>query len=387
MKAPPTLLCSATFPSNTGFAWDFIERLYGRMADRLADRGVRTLVAYPEMAEPPRTLAGTAAGAVVLDTELKTRTSRERMYDFIRTENVKVVYLTDRQLWSFWYPSLRKAGVRRIVVHDHTSGERSGPTGLRRVAKRVLVNVPGLAADVILGVSDFVVERDKAATLIDAKRFRRVWNGVDPVADGAARNSADVRSLLRLSPDTPLIGCACRATKEKGVHVLFSAFDQVCRASNTKPVLAFIGTGPQYAELMTHRATLASSDRIHMLGYLPGAADLLRSATVCAVPSVWQEAFALSVLEMMARGRAVVATRVGGIPEVIEDSVSGLLVPPNDVNALAGALTRVLTSPQLQSTLGRAARQRATQVFTAERQVSEMLSTFEDVFSAAAAPR
>jgi glycosyltransferase involved in cell wall biosynthesis len=348
---------------------------------------VRTIVAYPEIAEPPRALAGTAARAVVLDTELKTRSSRERMNEFIRKENVKVVYLTDRPLWSFWYPFLRKAGVRSIVVHDHTSGVRSVPTGLRRAAKRLLVNVPGLAADVIVGVSDFVVERDKAATLIDAGKFRRVWNGVDPVEQGAGAKGSDVRTLLGLSADTPLIGCACRATKEKGVDVLFSAFDRVCRASSTKPVLAFIGNGPQYAELMALRSTLSCADRIHMLGYLPQPADLLRSATVCAVPSVWQEAFALSVLEMMARGCAVVATRAGGIPEVIEDSVSGLLVPPNDVNALADALTRVLASPALQRDLGRAARLRASQLFTAERQVAEMLDTFQDVFSGEPVPR
>jgi glycosyltransferase involved in cell wall biosynthesis len=119
-----------------------------------------------------------------------------------------------------------------------------------------------------------------------------------------------------------------------------------------------------------------------MLGYLPEAADLLRNATACAVPSVWQEAFALSVLEMMVRGRAVVGTRVGGIPEVLEDGVSGIVIPPNDVDALAEALTRLIESPEMRDNFGRAARQRASHSFTAERQVSEMLSTFQEVFSA-----
>jgi glycosyltransferase involved in cell wall biosynthesis len=381
MTAPPTLLCSATFPSNTGFAWDFIERSYARMADRLAANGVRTIVAYPGIDEAPKALAGSAAVPVVLDTELRTAKSRARIADFIRKENVQVVYFTDRPLWSFWYPFLRKAGARWIVVHDHTSGERKASTGIRRVAKRALVNLPGLAADAIVGVSDFVTERDKAATLIAPEKFRRVWNGIDPVPLGSDDNRPNIRTLMQVSPDTPVVACACRATSVKGVDVLFAAFDRVWRAAEKKPVLAYIGSGPQFNDLTTQRATLPSAANIHMLGYLPGAADLLRSATVCVVPSVWQEAFGLSVLEMMVRGRAVVASRVGAIPEIIEHGVSGLLVPPRDAGALADALTTVLSSPELQTNLGRAARRRASSLFTAERQISEMLDTFQDVFS------
>jgi glycosyltransferase involved in cell wall biosynthesis len=377
---PPTLLCSATFPANTGFAWDFIERSYARMADRLAKNGVRTLVAYPAIEDSPRTLAGSAAIPVVLDTELRTSRTRARMADFVRRENVQVVYFTDRPLWSFWYRFLRKAGVRWIVVHDHTSGVRKASTGIRRVAKRALVNLPGMAADVIVGVSDFVTERDKAATLIAPERFRRVWNGIDPLQSGDD-NRPDVRTLLRVSPDTPVVACACRSTPEKGVDVLFAAFDRMWSAAGKRAVLAYIGSGPQFNALAALRATLPSAEYIHMLGYLPDAADLLRNATVCAVPSVWQEAFGLSVLEMMVRERAVVASRVGAIPEIIEDGVSGLLVPPRDENALADALTTALSSPGLRADLGRAARQRASSLFTAEHQVSQMLETFQEVFA------
>jgi spore coat protein SA len=117
-----------------------------------------------------------------------------------------------------------------------------------------------------------------------------------------------------------------------------------------------------------------------MLGYLPQAATLLRTANVCAVPSVWQEAFALAVLEMMARGRAVVATRVGGVPEVIQDGVSGLLVAPNDVDALANAITKILESATLREALGRAARERSSRFFTADQQIGAMLCTFRDAF-------
>lgn len=378
---PPTLLCTVTFPANTGFAWDFIERLYARMADRLLkERGVRTIVAYPAIDEPPKTLAGSAAIPVVLDTQLRTSKARADMAQFIRRENVQVIYLTDRPLWSPWYRSLRSAGVRKIIVHDHTSGARTVPTGIRRVVKWVLVRAPGVAADTVIAVSDFVAERDRAVGLIEPERFRRVWNGVDPIQPESETDRPDVRTLLGLTPETPVIGCACRAAPEKGVDVLFKAFDLFCRTSASPAVLAYIGNGPETNRLAELRDSLQSADRIKMLGYLSGASALLRTADVCVVPSVWQDAFNLSVLEMMARGRAVVATRVGGVPEVIEDGVSGLLVSGGDIDALARAIARLLDSPNLRNTLGRAAQERASRLFTANRQIEELLGTFEDAF-------
>jgi glycosyltransferase involved in cell wall biosynthesis len=380
-RKPPTLLCTVTFPANTGFAWDYIERLYARMADRLLERGVRTIVAYPSIPEPPRTLAGSAAIPMILDTRLLTRRSRAEMREFIRRENVQVLYLTDRFSWSFWYRSLRAAGVRRIVAHDHTSGSRPVPRGARRAVKRAIVNFPGVAADVIITVSDFVAERDRAGSLISPARFRRVWNGVDPIPEGSEDGRPDLRSILNVGSETPLIACACRAAPEKGVDVLLKAFDLFCRTSSLPAVLAFVGSGPEIENLSALRSTLACAKRVHLLGYLPGASTILRTANVCVVPSVWEDAFPLAVLEMMARGRAVIATRVGGVPEMIEHGVSGWLVPPNDAAALAEAIATVASSPVLQANLGRAARERASRLFTADEQIRQLLDTFESAFS------
>lgn len=380
-RKPPTLLCSVTFPANTGFAWDFIERLYARMADRLLERGVRTIVAYPTIPEPPRTLTGSAAIPIVLDTQLLTRRSRAEMREFIRRENVQVLYLTDRPAWSFWYRSLRAAGVRRIVVHDHTSGSRTVPRGARRAVKRAVVNFPGLAADVVIAVSDFVAERDRAVSLISPAKIRRVWNGVDPIPAGSEESRPDLSSMLKVNSETPIIACACRAAPEKGVDVLLKAFDLFCRTSSLPGVLAYIGSGPEIENLTALRSTLACAKRVHLLGYLPGASTILRTANVCVVPSVWEDAFPLAVLEMMARGRTVIATRVGGVPEMIEHGVSGLLVPPNDVTALAEAIATVAGSPVLQDNLGRAARERASRLFTADEQIRQLLETFESALS------
>src|SRR5437879_5169134 len=119
-KETEGLLCVANFPANTGYAWDFIESLFARASDFLALRGIETWVAYPEIATAPKTLASSAAKFVQLDTSLNSVSSVLEFVKFVRRGNVRVLYLTDRPVRSFVYALLRLAGVRRIVVHDHT---------------------------------------------------------------------------------------------------------------------------------------------------------------------------------------------------------------------------------------------------------------------------
>ena len=114
---------------------------------------------------------------------------------------------------------------------------------------------------------------------------------------------------------------------------------------------------------------LPSANDIRFLGYQPNASELLAVADVCVSASVWQEGFGLAVLEPMALGVAVVATAVGGVPEIAEDGVSGILVPAEDDAALAAAISRLLADPTLRARIGDAGRRRASAHFTIEAQI------------------
>lgn len=185
---------------------------------------------------------------------------------------------------------------------------------------------------------------------------------------------------MGLRTDIPVVACACRATPERGVEILFHAFDRYKNESHSNAVMVYAGTGAQFEELSKLRDTLASAAAIRMLGYVREPPSLLRTANVCAVPS-FHESFSLTALGMMVRGRAVVATRVGGVVEAMEDGVLVLLIPAKDIGSLAVALARVLWSPNLRKTLRAAARERASRLFTSDEQISEMLDTFHEVFA------
>lgn len=363
---PPALLCVANFPANTGYAWDFIEGLYAGLADRVAAAGGRTYVAYPRISAPPRTLAGSAAEAVALDLAFDRPRCIAATMGFVRRNRVRVLYLADRPAWHPAYALLRLAGVRRIVVHDHTSGARTPPKGLRRVAKRWSRRLTPMLADDVVAVSDYVARRKTEVDLVPPGRVRRIHNSLElPAPDPAAPGR--LRAFLGVPADVPVVACASRATAEKGVHHLLRAFDTLAAAQEAQgaalPVLLYLGDGPALADLHALRATLPSRDRIVLPGHRPDAAALLGGADVAVVPSIWQEAFGLAALEPMARGVPVVATRAGGLPEVVEDGVTGVLVAPGSEPELAAALARLLADPAERRRLGRTGAARARERF------------------------
>jgi glycosyltransferase involved in cell wall biosynthesis len=369
-----TVLFAANYPANTGFAWSHIEQLFGRVADILQDeQGTRTFVAYPEIREPPRTLEGSCAAPVELDVSLTHGRSVRTTVRFIRRENVRVLYLTDRRVFSWKYALLRLAGVRRILVHDRTSGARIAPTGVKRMVKTLVHRFPPTTADQYIAVSDFVKRRLLEVARVSEEKVIRVYNGFSiPYSRSGDSSAPTIREQYRIDKEVPLIACACRAAREKGVDHLLRAFERLVAMGGLEPApfLVYLGDGPHMRELRRLRETLDAQDRILLPGYVADAVRKLRSADLFVVPSVWEDAFPSAVLEPMALGKPVVASAVGGIPEAVQQGVTGLLVPPGDEYGLAEAMRAVLSNPDWAQSLGREAERRVESKFRLTDQIA-----------------
>jgi len=166
---------------------------------------------------------------------------------------------------------------------------------------------------------------------------------------------------------------AGRLAIEKGVDVVIEAAKQLPGHR-----LQICGDGPMMQALHQQAKDLPW---VEFLGHLPPArlAEALRSARVVAVPSRWYENFPYAVLEAQAAERAVVASRIGGIPEQIRDGIDGVLVPPEDATALAQAVGVLLDDPQRSMRLGKAARARIARDLDPTQHLNAIVSTYEDV--------
>jgi glycosyltransferase involved in cell wall biosynthesis len=129
----------------------------------------------------------------------------------------------------------------------------------------------------------------------------------------------------------------------------------------------------------------ALRDRVHALGWRQDAAQLMAAMDVFAMPSR-SEGLCRAIMEAMELGLCPVATAVGGTPELIRDGIDGLLVPPNDVAALEGAIRRVVGDASLRTLLATSARERISTVFTMEHMVDETLSMYRSMVGVSSEP-
>ena len=171
--------------------------------------------------------------------------------------------------------------------------------------------------------------------------------------------------------EPPLIAFAGRLSPEKGVQVLLRAFQLVVQ-SVPGVRLSIVGSGPERPSIERLARELGVGGQIELAGHLQKAEmeNRLERAWVQAVPSLWHEPFPNVATEAMMRGTAVVASHMGGLPEIVEPGETGYLVPARDVPALAGALTEIVADRGLAERLGEAGRWRALRLFSMESSAS-----------------
>jgi len=250
-----------------------------------------------------------------------------------------------------------------LIVSLHGSWptvDWASPTGL---AGRVLASASLVTACSQSALTDLL----RAAPGL-ADRARVVLNGRDP---------ADPGEPLPPPPGTPLLLCVARVTPEKGLDTAVEALTLLPEAR-----LVVAGYGPLIPDLRQQAAELGVEDRVEFLGWVapPAIASWMAKATVVLVPSR-VEGFGLVALEAALASRPVVASRVGGLPEVVLDGETGLLTTPRDASAMAAAVRRLLDDRQLAEQLGRNGRQRALECFSASRHATEWDMLYKSVGS------
>ena len=188
------------------------------------------------------------------------------------------------------------------------------------------------------------------------------------------RSSVPVELSLEVSH--PVIGTISRLIPQKGVHVLLEAF-AACTRNHRSISLVVVGDGPERSNLENLAQKLGMNNRVHFLGYRSDVNKILPQFDIFTLPS-FGEGFGLVLLEAMACGKAVVATDVMSIPEIVQQGKSGLLVPAQDVSALAEALDTLIANPELRDQLGKAGFQRLKREFTVERMVRKTVEVYQE---------
>jgi glycosyltransferase involved in cell wall biosynthesis len=270
----------------------------------------------------------------------------------------------------------RAAGVPHVVVTEHIVG-RSHSTPQRALKRRELDQADAVTT-VCGAVADSLV-RDYG---VDRGRLRVVPNGADaPDEDEEWPAARRLRDEFGAGQFRPLWVCAGRLEEQKGQAVLIDALAEL-KARQLDFVAVIAGDGALRGALERRAEKLGLGRSLKFAGQIEAIGPLLLAADACVLPSLW-EGLPLTLLEAMARGRPTIASNVGGIPEVIEDGVTGRLVPPGDVPALAAALEDFHRRPGDARALGSAGAARVRADYTWPRVVERFEAVYDEVLGLA----
>jgi hypothetical protein len=269
----------------------------------------------------------------------------------IREFGVRLVHANSGAPNQWMVPAARSARVP-MLAHVHAI------YGFRERCTLLLHQVP-----LIVGCSDAVV-RPFRADGIGLARLRVIYNGIDPerLSVGDARG---LRASLGIARDVLLIVCVGALVPLKGFDTVIRGLG-VLAAQNLEAHLAIVGEGSERDALAGLSRELGLETRVHFLGSRSDVGAIFRDAADVVAVGSHIESFGLVAAEAGAAGRAVVATRVGGTMEVIQDTTTGLLVPPGDPIAFGAALSRLARDPELRAAMGRAGRAHILARFTSQ---------------------
>jgi glycosyltransferase involved in cell wall biosynthesis len=307
------------------------------------------------------------------------RTIKEclRLASYLRQNRIDIVHAYNFYANVFALPAARLAQVPVVLASIRDTGEywttrqRAVNKIVCRLADRIIVNAEA-------------IKRGLVAEGYRPERITVIPNGIlcPPIRNVHERA---LHQEFGLSPDDVLIGVVSRIARLKGLeYFLAAAPDVLARIPQAKfLIIGDNSFNPQYREELKQQVvTLGLQNRVIFTGFRLDVPKILSSLSVSVLPSISGEGLSNSLLESMAAAVPVVATNVGGNPEVVVHGETGLLVPSKDPAALAEAICRVLLTPGLRQRFGQAGRRRVLDHFSNERMIRTVERLYGELLDA-----
>lgn len=230
-------------------------------------------------------------------------------------------------------------------------------------------------------VSAFVGEY-LASAGVPREKITAVPTGIDLARYQHSPEGGTLKSELGLPPETVLIGTVAILRKKKGHAETLEAVPQVL-AKHPEARFVFAGDGPQTSNLERRIAEMGLQDKVFMLGLRRDVINVLQSLDLFVLPT-YQEALGTAFIEASAMGLPCIGTNVDGVPEVVADGETGLLVPPQSSEVVAGAILQLLDNPTLRQEMGAAAKARVQAIFSRQAMAEGMERAYHRLLSARA---
>ena len=304
--------------------------------------------------------------------------ARRNLKRIMRKQGPEILHLHYVSFLNLYSWGARLRSVKNVFFTDHHSrpagyAQPRAPFWKRGVAR--LINLPLTR---VICVSQYGYECMTSVGLLPRDRFEMIYNGVD-----LARVKADpqlatnFRRRYSIPDERTIVTQVSWMIPEKGITD-FLAAARLVLTQNREVQFVLVGEGANREQYMKAAVAMGLEDHITWTGMVddPFGEGVFHAADVVCQFSRWEEVFGWMIAEAMAHAKPVVATRVGGIPELVTDGVSGHLVGRSDTTAMSDRILRLLDDPQVRKRMGEAGRETVSRKFDLRRNVAQLIDSY-----------
>lgn len=335
----------------------------GLLVKKLSDAGIRT-ISLPSLLRDVN--------------PIKDLASFITLFRLFKTERPDVVHLNSAKVSGLGAVAARLVGVPRIIFTAHGWAFNEDRSPLSRLIIKLLYFITILFSHKTIAVSEAVAKEAPAYGI--RKKIVVIYPPVSQTSNILKKNAARkhfTEEVSSLHDDGRLwVGIVAELHKSKGIRYAIEAMHDA--ELQSKAILIILGEGHErpFLENMIHEMRLEKS--VFLVGFRENAADLMPAFDVSLLPST-TEAFGYVVAEAGLAGLPVLASRIGGIPEIIEDGRTGLLIPARDKDAIKTGLLKLANSPSVRAALGAALHEKVASDFSPEKAVRATLTLYEKI--------
>ncbi len=370
------ILLVANYESNVGYAWWLMENFWVQIDKHYGENDRKCLLIYPKLTELPKTIEQSSIEPLELNFEDRSKINLLKLKNLIRSESITCVYLTDKKYYDFLYFKLRLWGVKTIINHDHTPGERPLPTLPVRIIKSVIHRLNIFSCDYYIGVSKFVFDRLVNNACIQPRKCTYVHNGIYPIKhDSTLTNYSNQE--FSIPANAIIVVSTGRATFYKGIDFIIECANVLVNKKNMRN-LYFIhcGDGPDLDVFKDIASKYKLNDNFRFVGRRNDIPKVLQSCHI-GIQASLGEAFSLSILEYLSAGLATLAPDNCGNKEAITNNVNGFLFKPGDTQEVVSLIQKLVNDENLRLRLGERAVMSIKNKFNITKANQEFISTIK----------
>jgi glycosyltransferase involved in cell wall biosynthesis len=348
---------------------------------QLGERGWKSVLCF--LSEPTEEvrrfldLPNTSLGVYATTKDSSFKTGRN-LAAITRGHRPEILHLHFTGFLNFYTWIARLQSVKKVFFTDHHSRSAGYVPSRAPFWKRGAARFINGALTKVISVSNYGYQCMTAFDLLPRSRFEMIYNGVDLSRIKAnSQRALDFRRRYSIPAERAIVTQVSWIIPEKGITDFLETARLVTQ-QNRNVQFVLVGDGAYREQFMTDAAATEIGDRLTWTGMVedPFGEGVFDAADVICQFSRWEEVFGWMIAEGMAHGKPVVATRVGGIPELITDGVTGHLVERGDTQAMSESILRLLAEPALRARMGEAGRATVSAKFDLRKNVAQLITSY-----------